>query len=128
MALQKIVHLCVVSVFGLVGALNLWYRVGYVRRPWMAPPVRHYSGELTVVLGFLLFGVAYGIFRYNSRARILAIFLAAISVLAYGWSMVVAPGVEPVGWFLAWLLVSVWLLSARTRMRFVTGKAEAKSA
>jgi hypothetical protein len=128
MALQKIIHLCVVSFFALVGVLNLLGGVGYVRRPWTAPQVKYYSGEMTVFWGILLLGVALGIFRHNSHVRILAIFLAAICVLTYGWGMVLAPGMEPVGWFLAWLFVLVWLLSGTTRMRFATGKAQAKSA
>ena len=125
--MQKVIHLCVVSVFALVGVLNVLDGVRYTLRPWTIP-VRYLRGDVVILEGVLLLAVAFGIYRYSSRVKILAIFLAAICVLTYGWSIVVAPGVEPAGWLLAWLFVLVWLLSGTTRMRFVTGKAQARSA
>jgi hypothetical protein len=128
MLLQKIIHSCVVSFFALVGVLNLLYGVGYVRRPWTTPQVKYYSGEMTVLEGILFLGVALGIFRFNSRVRIIAIIIAALSLSAYGAVTVVMPGVAPAVLSLVWLLVLVWLFYPTVRAKFVVGKHAQKMA
>jgi len=127
-ALQKIIHLCVVSVFALVGVLNLLDGVGYVRFPWMAPRVNYHGIGMTVLWGILLLGVALGVYRLSSRVRIIAIVIAVLSVSVYGAFVVVAPGVVPAALLLVWLLVLAWLFYQTVRAKFVAGKHDQKMA
>jgi len=118
----------VVSFFALIGILNLLDGVGYVRRPWTVPHVKYYSGELTVLCGILLLGVAIGLFRFNAYVRIIAIIIAARCVATYGAVAVVMPGVVPAVLSLVWLLVLAWLFYPTVRERFVVGKHDQKMA
>ncbi len=124
--LRKVIHLCVVSIFALAGADNVRHGVGYIRRPWTIP-VRYHSGEVAVLEGLLFLAVAFGIFRFDSRARIVAIFIAGLFVLLGGAEMFVAPGIGPGGSLLVGLLVLVWLLFPTVRAQFVGGSGHQKT-
>jgi len=120
-------HIFVASMFALAGVSALLDGLGSA---WHLRTVTgpYFHTELDILEGILFLGVAVGVFRFESRVRIFAIILAGLNTLALGFAMTTAPGLLAGVWFLAWLLVLVWLLSGTTRMRFVTGKAQAKSA
>jgi hypothetical protein len=119
--LQKTLHIGVVLMFAVAGGGSLLDGLRYVWHPWEVP-VRYFRPELDILEGILFIAVAFGLLRFDSRVRILAIFITGLFELALGASMVIAPGVVPGVWFLGWLLVLAWLFSGTARAQFHVGK------
>ncbi|HKM80094.1 MAG TPA: hypothetical protein VJY15_03935 [Candidatus Acidoferrum sp.] len=127
MKLQKLAHVVVVLVFAVVGVSSLLAAAGFA---WHLRTIKgpYFQTEMDLLEGIALLVAAVGLYRHDVRVRKFAVVLAALYVLACGIGLVAVPGIVSGSWFLVWLLVLLWLLSATARAQFAAGKAEAKTA
>jgi hypothetical protein len=120
-------HIFVVSMFALAGVSALLDAMGSA---WHLRTVTgpYFHVELDILEGILFLGVAFGVFRFESRVRVFAIVLAGLNTLALGIVAMTAPGLLAGVWFLAWTLVLLWLFYPTVRAKFVVGKHDQKMA
>jgi hypothetical protein len=120
-------HIFVASMFVLAGVSALLDAIGSA---WHLRTVTgpYFHMELDILEGILFLGVAVGVFRFESRVRIFATVLAGLNTLALGIAVMTAPGILAGVWFLAWMLVLVWLLSSTARAQFHVGSGSQTTA
>jgi hypothetical protein len=115
--LDKVRHIAVVAVFGLMGtrlvmdALRPYPRLNIFTWPFQGIELDIFEG-----IGFLL--SAYGVYRFNSKFRYFALLLTALSIFVGVIGLLAVPQITTLLWLPVWLLVLWWFLSPAVRYQF----------
>ena len=122
--MRKLLHIIVVLFFGVNGLTTVLDAFGVAVRWGMAEASDRYFGSgLDFVVGLALFAVAFGLYRRDNRARILAI---SVSILGLFGLIIAALAIGPLAYFrmfiacLPWVLVIAWLCWPSVRTEFAT--------
>jgi hypothetical protein len=88
----------------------------------------YFRSELDLVEGIAFLLAAAGLYRFDPRVRIFAIFLTAINLFGLLAALFITPGLVVLLWLSAWLFVLFWLLSSSVRGQFLAARIESKAA